>query len=619
MNQIHSGAFARPLCFVSLLMASAAIAQITAPEILPAYVLTATRTPTALTTTGSYVDSFSAADLARMQLSSLSAALSGIAGAPIFASGAAGGVTSLFLRGANSNQTLFLVDGIRFNDPNTDYGVALGGMSVAAGDSLEVVHGPQSTLYGGEAVGGVLALHAARGAGLGTQSRSFEAGAFGTLQGAIHAQGGDRGSAYNFSAMGGSTQNSRPNNDFTSATYALRLDRQINPRLALGATVRGFLSQYGSPGDRYTNDPDNKDSESNQLGTIFLEYNPTPMWTTKAVLGGQDRRFVARDPGPDGLVETVVKNQRIVFDGQSTLQVGEQHRVTAGLTTEGHHTRNTGFGNIDQRQQLIAIFVQDEWTPVPRIFLTAGLRSDDHDTFGRATTGRVTAAWLSQNTRWKIRATYGTAFRAPSFLDLYGQSSFYVGNSALRPEQAQGWDAGFDYFFPHNRGSLSATWFDTRFNNLITFDFAVFPGTVRNVGRALTRGGEFSGKWGFEQVVQMRLAYTYLEADDLTHGTRLLRRPRHSGALDLWHNFNGGLSAGAGLTWQAQRQDVDAATYATIRAEDYAIARIYTAWQVNARVTLKMRMENIFNKKYEEVNGYPQLGLGFFGGLEIKF
>ncbi|NBR59778.1 MAG: TonB-dependent receptor [Opitutaceae bacterium] len=273
MNQIHSGAFARPLCFVSLLMASAAIAQITAPEILPVYVLTATRTPTALTTTGSYVDSFSAADLARMQLSSLSAALSGIAGAPIFASGAAGGVTSLFLRGANSNQTLFLVDGIRFNDPNTDYGVALGGMSVAAGDSLEVVHGPQSTLYGGEAVGGVLALHAARGAGLGTQSRSFEAGAFGTLQGAIHAQGGDRGSAYNFSAMGGSTQNSRPNNDFTSATYALRLDRQINPRLALGATVRGFLSQYGSPGDRYTNDPDNKDSESNQLGTIFLEYN----------------------------------------------------------------------------------------------------------------------------------------------------------------------------------------------------------------------------------------------------------------------------------------------------------------------------------------------------------
>jgi vitamin B12 transporter len=619
MNSIRSGPAWRRLALVGLLLTGITGAQITVPEVLPIYVLTATRTPSALTTIGSYVDTLSATELARMQRTSLSSALSGIAGAPIFASGAGGGVTSLFLRGANSNQTLFLVDGIRFNDPNTDYAVALGGMSMGAGDSLEVVHGPQSTLYGGEAVGGVLALRAMRGAGIATRRVSFEAGAFGTAQAAVQAQGGDQKSAYNFSARSGRTQNSRPNNDFNSTTYVLRLDRQLNRQLAVGATVRGFLSHYGSPGDRYTNDPDNEDRENQQLATVFVEYAPTSMLISKAVLGGQDRRFVARERGPSSLTETLVKNRRLVLDWQNTLQAGEAHRLTAGLTAESNHTRNTGFGNINQRQQLMALFVQDEWTPAEHFYLTAGVRSDDHDAFGRATTGRATLAWLAPEARWKLRATYGTAFRAPSFLDLFGRSSFYVGNPRLRPEEARGWDAGADYFLPHNRGILSATWFDTQFTNLINYDFAVFPGTVRNVGRARTRGGEISGKFAQPGVAEVRLGYTYLEADDLGQGTRLLRRPRHSGAIDLWHDFGHGFTAGTGLTWQAQREDVDAATYATIHAEDYTVARIYAAWQAAPRLTLKVRLENIFNEKYEEVNGYPQLGFGLFGGVELKF
>jgi vitamin B12 transporter len=619
MNQTIPASFRRLLLIASLVPVLTAFAQSSEPEALPAYVFTATRTPAALTTLGTYVDTISAAELARMQLTSLQSALGGIPGAPAFASGAAGGVTSLFLRGSNSNQTLFLVDGIRYNDPNTDYAVALGGMCVSGCDSLEVAHGPQSTLYGGEAVGGVLSLRAQRGTGAAARSVSFEAGSFGTFQGAFRAQGGDGVTAYNFSAVGGSTQNDRPNNDFSSATYALRLDRQVNKQVAVGATFRGFLGDYGSPGDRYTNDPDNEDRESNQLATVFAEYAPTPLFTSKAVLGGQDRRFTAHDPSPFGLSDTVVTNRRVVLDWQNTLQAGDQHRVTAGLTAEGNHTRNTGFGNINQRQQLLAVFAQDEWTPVEHVYLTAGLRSDDHDTFGRATTGRATAAWLSKDSRWKVRATYGTAFRSPSFLDLYGQSSFYVGNPNLHPEKARGWDGGVDYFLAKNRGVLSATWFDTRYDNLITFDFGVFPGTVKNVGRAETQGLELSGKFALPGACEARLAYTYLEADDLTNHTRLLRRPRHSGSVDLWRDFGGGLSAGAGLAFQAKRQDVDAATYATIKGEDYTVVRLYGAWQVNARVALKARVENLLNEKYEEVNGYPQLGLGAYAGVEWKF
>ncbi len=599
-----------------------AFAQVSETEHLPAYVFSATRTPAALTTTGSYVDTISAAELARMQLTSLQSALGGIPGAPAFSSGAPGAITSLFLRGSNSNQTLFLADGIRLNDPNTDYQLFLGGACVGACDSLEVAHGPQSTLYGGEAIGGVVSLNAQKGQGTGTSLVSVEAGSFGTVQGALSAQGVNGQSAYNFSAAGGTTQNDRPNNDFDSATYALRLDHKLNDQVAIGGTYRGFFGKYGSPGADVgygANDPDNTEKERNQLATVFANFTPTATFSSKVVLGGQDRRFESISPSSFGTSTTVVKNRRAVLDWQNTLQFSDQHKVTAGLTAEKNHTTNTGFGNIDKRQQLLAFFAQDEWTPVQHVYLTAGLRSDDFDTFGRATTGRATAAWLSADSRWKIRSSYGTAFRSPSFLDLYGKESYYVGNPNLKAEKAKGWDAGVDYFLADNRGSLSATWFDTRFRNLIIYDFGVYPGTTANVEKARTQGLELAGKFTLPGAIEVRAAYTYLEADNLSQNSRLLRRPRNSGSLDVYHELGHAFSLGAGLTVVAGRKDVNAATYATVDGEDYSVARIYGAWKATSRVTVKVRIENLLNEHYEQVNGYPQLGFGVFGGIEMKF
>ncbi len=618
MNTTIAASLRRLLLLAGFAPALTAFAQPAEPDKLPDYVFTATRTPAALTTLGTYVDQISGAELARMQLTGLRSALGGVAGAPNFASGAAGGVASLFLRGSNSNQTLFLVDGIRFNDPNTDYQVSFGGMCVSACDNLEVSHGPQSTLYGGEAVGGVVAIRGQRGTGPGSATIAAEAGSFGTVQGAVSAQGGDAKRAFTFSASGGHTDNERPNNEFDSVTYSLRLDRQVTKDIAIGATWRGFIGRYGSPGAAIgfgANDPDNEETESNQLATVFADLAHSPGLTSHVVLGGQDRRYVS----DSGTSETVVKNRRAVLDWQSTYVLSEQHRVTGGLTVEANHTRNNGFGSINERQSLLAFFAQDEWTPVEHVYLTAGLRSDDHDTFGRATTGRATAAWLSKDSRWKVRTTYGTAFRSPSFLDLYGQSSFYVGNPNLKPEKARGWDAGVDYYLADNRGSLSATWFDTRYDNLIVFNFGVFPGTTANVEEARTRGVELAGKFTLPGAVEVRLAYTYLEAENLTSNTRLLRRPRNSGSLDMWHDFGRGFSAGAGVAFAADRRDVHAATFATIDAEDYTVVRVYGAWQVNPRLAVKARVENLLDEAYAEVHGYPQLGVGAFAGVEWKF
>ena len=608
--------------FVPVLLAFGALAPLRAqlpsdPPVLPPLVTTATRSPESPLTIGSAVETISAADLARRQQNSLASALGGVPGVPLFASGQSGAVASLFMRGSNSNQTLFLVDGIRLNDPNTDYNVFLGGACVSACDSLEIAHGPQSTLYGGEAMGGVISLRSQRGAGTATGQAAIEGGSFGTLQGSVSEQGEKGADAFNFSAQGGHTDNQRGNNSFDSANVALRLDHKVNARLATGGTVRWFHGVYGDPGDRYTNDPDNREREDNVLATAFADATFSPSWTARAVLGGQDRRFVAETPRAGRATGiTVVKNRRAVLDLQTTYAGLERNRVTAGLTAEGNHTRNTGFGDINKKQGLLAVFAQDEIAATDDVYLTAGLRSDDFDTFGRATTGRATAAWLLAQKSVKLRASYGTAFRSPSFLDLYGQSAFYTGNPNLRPEKARGWDAGVDYYLADKRGVLSATWFQTDYTDLIasTPSFS----SVENIQRARTRGAELNAQTMLPGAVRVQAGFTYLEADNLTSNTRLLRRPRQSFTADVWHAF-GSVSVGSGVTIAAHRLDVNARTFATIGGEDYTVVRLYGTWQATPRLAVKARLENLLDEKYEEVNGYPALGFGAFAGVEWKW
>ncbi len=533
------------------------------PEPLDPIVIAATRTPQSLTKLGSVVDVLTPDDISRQQFGSLRDALGSLA-LPIFASGAQGAGTSLFMRGANSNQTLFLVDGIRANDPNTDYQIFLGGAAACACDSLEVAHGPQSTLYGGEAMGGVISLRAQKGEGSPSGKVSGEFGSFGTFQGAVASQGASGPWAYNVSAAGGHTDNDRANNKFDSGTFAFRLDRTVTNSLALGATLRGFHGYYGDPGDRYTNDPDNHDEENSLLGTLFADAKLADDLTSHVTLGGQDRRFEAISPTPGRSTQiTVIKNRRAVLDWQATYTGIETHRATAGIDTEAETTRNTGFGDINKKQTLFAVFAEDEWTPLKNVFLTGGLRYDDFDTFGSATTGRATAAWRVLS-NVKIRGSYSTGFRSPSFLDLYGKSAFYVGNPNLKPERAEGGDAGIDYTLPDQYGTVSATWFQTDYRDLIVGDFSKLPGTEANVLKARTQGVEFSATNTWPAEIKTRVSYTYLDAKNLSTGGRLLRRPRHAFSADVWHDFGHGISAGAGVHLIAKRKDIDAKTFATV-------------------------------------------------------
>jgi vitamin B12 transporter len=606
-------------CAALAASALAGFSQSAPDTLLEPYVIVATRTPEYVQTLGTAAEALSADDLLRGQWASPAEALGSLAGVASVPNGPAGSDISIFIRGANSDQVLFLVDGIRLNDANTDYSAFLGGAQLGATDSLEIARGPQSTLYGSDAVGGVVSIQSQKGSGDPSAEATLGGGSFGSAKAEIESQGARGTWAWSATLSGEHSDNQRSNNAVGDENLVLRLDRDLSPAISIGATLRGLEDRYGDPGDIYTNDPYAYETESNWLGTLFADARPSASWTVHTVAGFQDRRYVSFDEDPGVFSETtLVRNERSILDSQATYSGAAGQRITFGATGESESTMDNGYGSIDRRQTLLAAFAEDEWNPLPELFITAGLRYDDFDTFGAKETGRATVAWLGPSKSVKLRASFGTGFNAPSFLELYGVSTGYVGNPSLRPESSRGGDAGVDFYLPHGRGVLSATWFRTDTTNLIVYDFSVNPGTTANVDKARSDGLELESRFRLLPGLELRASYTYLEADDLTDGTRLLRRPRNSGSAEIWSDLGRGWSVGAGVAVVAGRQDVDAQTYLTVNDPDYTVVRAHAAWKASDRLTLRARAENLLGEKYQPVNGYPALGFGLFGEATWK-
>ena len=390
------GTAARSLiALAAALAATPARSQSDPDSALDAVVVVATRTPADVRTLGTAADLITPSDLSRQQISTLAAALGAVPGSPVAANGAAGSDVSVFMRGSDSDQTLFLVDGIRLNDANTDYAVFLGGARLGATDSVEVARGPQSTLYGSDAVGGVVSIRAEKGSGDPSAEVGIEAGSFGTVAGTVDAQGSRDQWAWSFTASGSRTENERQNNAFDGEDVVLRIDRAVSASADVGATLRGFEGRFGDPGDIYTDDAYAHETESNWLATVFADLRPAPDWTAHVTVGGQDRRYVAFDELPGVFTSTtIVQNRRGVLDAQATYNGVRDQSITAGVTSESQTTSDNGYGDIDRRQTVSAAFAEDEWNPLKSVYLTGGVRYDDFDTFGSSVTGRATVAWL---------------------------------------------------------------------------------------------------------------------------------------------------------------------------------------------------------------------------------
>jgi vitamin B12 transporter len=600
----------RSLIVVAALAAAVSVRAQEAHTLLDNYVVSATRTPQEPQYVSSSVTALSLSDLADLQIIDLRTALAAEPGVVIVNTGPAGGVSSVFLRGASSHQTLFVVDGVRMNDRSASYGNFLGGGDLGGLDRIEVLRGPQSTLYGSSAMGGVILMDTAHGCAPFSGRLAVTAGSFDTFGSSLAAQGGTKTIGYSASVGVYDTANDRPANDYRVWSYSTRLEASLRPALLVGATFRGQNGDYEDLGSlswpgRATV------ANDNYLGTVYASARVGESFNSRLTLAEHVRNYTYTDLAWGSVSE--LKNRRDILDWQNTWLATKAVEIVAGTNVE--HSRYTVDGT-RTTDDIAAGYLSTTVKPLASVAVTGGLRYDDFDSVGSATTWRTGVSWLPV-AGTKLRATYGTGFSAPGSDDRYGVPEWgQLANPDLKPEKSRGWDVGIDQSLLAGRVTLAATYFQNKFRNLFEWqyvDYVTYQGKTVNRAKATTNGVEFAASARITDTVKTRLTYTYLEATNDVDHVRLARRPRHTLDGEVSVQVLKPWLAGAGVHFVADRAD------GALTLEDYTTVRLFTSYALRPDLTLKARVENLLDERYAEVAGYPALPVAAYGSVEWRF
>ncbi len=599
---------------VSLLVAAAAAAASTAAQqgvFQEVVVVTATGEETPLAEVSAAGTVFDREELEAHGGPTVQELLRRVPGATLLRSGLDGGVASLFVRGAGSNQTLVLLDGVRLNSGyfgGYDWSLPL----LAGLERVEVVRGPYSALHGADALGGVVQLvpsvdgrQSGRllGEGGGSGWRRGELG-FATAAGTLSLR---TDVAYR------EGEGPLPNDDFAARLGSLYLSKPLGAAGRVGVLVRHTESETEIPFSGATATPNRRTEARETLVAVPLRLAQVGGGVLEGSLSRAERDLSFRDPDDafgytagDTAADTTAA--RLVWHrslGAHRLSVGGEWR-------RDEVTDTSSFGvNLDAARLTTASgFVQDRWRPSRRWEVLAGARWDDADPWGSEVSPRVTVSHLAGPAR--VWGSWGRAFRAPALGELYFPFS---GNPDLEAERSRGAEAGVALAPGGGAGLVQLVGFSNRVHNLIQFDFATYA--FANLGRATMEGVEASWVQRLG-ALRLRTGLTWLNAED-GDGVALLRRPQWSGHLSLGGRFPGAVEGEAALIWVGRRPDVDAVTFARVQQGGFVTASVSAAVPLGGGVRLRARVDNVADRAYEEVNGYPALGRRVIVGADFAW
>ncbi len=600
-----------------LAVASSLAAQPAPAPIAADVVVSAEAAPEPSVSLGAAATVIDAAEIARTRASTLVDLLRTVPGLDVVQSGGPGGVTSLFLRGTASTQTLVLVDGVPLNSPYFG-GTDLSAVSTANVERIEVVRGPYSALYGSEAIGGVVRIFTRKSADAGVSGNArFALGnadgkeAFGELRFLEGVVSGTLGFRRTLSS------GDQFNEFFSGTTLSGALTAQLAEGTSLGVTVRRETGRTGVPTDGATPTPQRSTTADTTTLEVPLSYSLSKVLSLDlSVRYTRDRPGYA-DPADPFFTSSTTDAHRAGARAAATATFGV-HRLAAGVDverTQVFNESNLGVALDGETARTFALFAEDRVAlDADRLVATVGVRWDDHSAFGSAVSPRATVAWRALPTL-KLRAAAGSAFRAPSLGELYYP---YSGNPSLQPERSTGWEAGAEQTLAEGIvAEVTGFWNDIR--DLIQYDAQTF--TNENIGHARTRGVEVAVRTAVGQRAFLRASYTYLDARDLEADEPLIRRPRHRASLTAGTGFGKGGSWSLTGIFTGARPDRDAADFATL-VESPAYFRLDAALTLPpflGRLSPWVRMTNVFDRAYEEVNGFPAPRRRFLAGLEASF
>lgn len=621
-------------------------------------VVTATRAPWQGGTVPAATTVLRGDDLRARGIAFVKDALAEVPGMAVVQTGSWGAITSIFLRGGESDYTKILLDGVPLNQPGGS--VNLADLTTDDLDRIEIVRGPASVLYGADAMSGVVQLFTRRGAGAVHGSVGGQGGTFGSRAGQARLAGGH--GAWSAS-MAGSTFRTDGTYAFNSAyrddvgSLRLGFDGGRAGRAALTARVGDGEAHYptdftGTPFDRNQLTRNKTAVLGLQLDRAFGER------VTGTVQGFASRLDAAYRNRPDTPADTngygydadrdgVTWRRGIDARADVTLPRAARLSLGAGLERESEEqtsriAQNYGTGAFaetaafDAKRTTRDVYAQLLAAPVRALSLQIGARLDDNSAFGSFGTWRAGASYALTGTT-RVYAAAGTAFKAPTFSELFAAGAFEVGNPALKPERSRNVEGGVEQALASGRVTLRATAFSQTFRDLIQYVGAA-PGdpTYVNIGSARSRGVEAAVLVMPATALSLRAHWTWLrtEVTDtgaaqsvvFTQGERLLRRPASSGGVSATWLVRG-LTLGATATYVGERDDRDDRNFPSVRVTlpsytvvDLALdAPIRRAGRGLPGLDLTFRAENLFDADYDQAMGYAGRGRTLFGGARLQF
>jgi vitamin B12 transporter len=572
-------------------------------------IVTADRTPQPLSDSTDAVTVIGPEQLRDAQVTTVLDALRDVAGLGIVQSGSAGHTTDIFLRGANPAQALVLVDGVDVNDPFFG-GVDLATILIGGVERIEVVRGPQSPLYGSDAMAGVVnIITGARPDGrLGTAL--FEGGSLSTFREALQLGQKSGAAEWSLTAARHDSGGQFTNDDFHGT--------QVNARARTQLGEGSFVTLNGLYNDGRVGVPFNEGVVSTErrfdstlgVGGLEWELHGSALLNLDVKAGYTRRTADFQDP-EDAFTQTSHDLATRWRAGVQNLAIVGTHAVTVGFEQQWEDVTATSNGEptLDQTTKTSSLYAQDK-LEYGAFSASAGVRWDHHSAFGSHFTTRVSLAYrLSQVVR--VRAAGGSAFRAPST----GELSYpFYGNPNLDPETSRSFEAGVDV--TKGFATLSLTGFQSNYRDLITFDPTTF--IAANIAKARIRGVEVTVAARVTEALHADVSYTYLDTLDEATGNELYRRPKHSGSLGLAY-VSGPFTVRASARLFGRRLETDFTTFEDRDNPGYVKADLAAAYRVSPTLKLNARLENALDRHYEEALGFPAPGRTFFAGAEVGF
>lgn len=636
-----------------LLWTLAAAAPLAAQDTLAPIVVTATRLPTPLDQVAGTLTVLSGDDLRARGITQVLEALREVPGLHLVQSGGPGTVTSLFVRGAESDHVRVLLDGVPLNQPGGSIDLAT--LSLENVASIEVLRGPASVLYGSDAVAGVVHIRTR------DASRTrLQAGARGGSRGTTVIEGDVAGRTGGASWTAGLTRTGTDGNyDLNSRWTSTGGSGTL---LLAGATNDVRLTGHASAARLdYPTDFTGAPTDSNQFSKgrqwhIGLDAGHTwsPRLETRLLAGRHDERLRTEN-APDSPAETdgstnVTRFARTQADVRTNLRLGTAV-LTAGGVIERQEFRNElvftgsfpGGDTVDASRTAHAAYAQALLSPLSRLHLAAGARYESSRT-GDSGTGRLhsAATWrlgasLHVTRVTRLRATAGTSFKEPTFFEQFG-GGFSTGNRGLDPERAFSVELGIEQYLARGRLLLTATAFQQSFEDLVQFTFGPNPAdpNYTNIAGARARGLELEARLlpGARTTISARYTRLHTEVTDsspdnstFAEGQSLLRRPAHAAGLVAATALGRG-RFDASIIYHGTRDDLDFVnvgplfepTRVTLPA--YVRVDAGVSWDVLARpgssLAATLRVENLFDRRYEEVLYYPARSRTLLAGLRLS-